>query len=132
MSLAHDSPERPGANAAAAVKPGDTGKWTSVMVGLSSSGEETANFGSRKEKGTSLYTVETLSSISCEDGSPVGVPPTHITAAADGLCVGIDSNLHLFDSSCSELKASLNLGESYLTEPGVALRSRGLRQSVLF
>ena len=41
--------------------------WDSVEVGLAG-GEETANFGPRKESGSSLYQVDTLASVSPGSG----------------------------------------------------------------
>ena len=41
--------------------------WDSVEVGLAG-GEETANFGSRKESGLSLYQIDTLASVSPSGG----------------------------------------------------------------
>ena len=101
--------------------------WDAVCVGLGTAGEETQAFGQRREVGTALYRVETQATVCASGGGGGGrndggeqgttsasaVVPPHVFASASdsGLCLCVDTQVHLFDAACSTLQTTVGLGE---------------------
>ncbi|XP_074632538.1 kinetochore-associated protein 1-like [Acropora palmata] len=81
--------------------------WDSVEVGLAG-GEETANFGPRKESGSSLYQVDTLASVSPGSGVVTSCPHVFGSSCPEGFCLVASSQVILFDASCIDVHATLN------------------------
>lgn len=58
-------------------------------------GEETINFGPRKESGSALYQIETLATISSRDEDQY-IPCTKVSVLGDLACIGVQEHLYIF------------------------------------
>ncbi|XP_076465746.1 kinetochore-associated protein 1-like [Babylonia areolata] len=71
--------------------------WDQVQTEFA--GDETTNFGPRKETGTALYQVDTVATISTQNEVAGKVDNLVSAAFGDLVCVGVDHNLSIFKDS---------------------------------
>ncbi|CAH1790791.1 unnamed protein product [Owenia fusiformis] len=81
--------------------------WNDVDVDFG--GDETGNFGPRKETGSALYQIDTIATISSQEEVEHN-PRVFATAREDGLCVSAGNNLSIFGQCGHDFLVTIDFG----------------------